>query len=74
MIRRENDQSLLRIGLPKGSLQESTIDLFDRAGYHVRVPSRSYFPEIDDPQISCVMFDCASAIITPVPVNRSCTC
>jgi len=55
MIRR-NENSLLRIGLPKGSLQDSTVDLFDRAGYNVRVPSRSYFPEIDDPQIECVMF------------------
>ena len=46
----------LRIGLPKGSLEAPTIDLFDRAGYRVSVPSRSYIPEIDDPQISCVMF------------------
>jgi len=50
------DPDQLRIGLPKGSLEEPTIDLFDRAGYRVNVPSRSYFPEIDDPQISCVMF------------------
>lgn len=55
MIRRSNDQ-ILRIGLPKGSLQDSTIDLFARAGYRVQVKDRSYFPSIDDPQISCVMF------------------
>jgi len=55
MIKRSADE-ILRIGLPKGSLQDSTIDLFGRAGYRVRVPDRSYFPEIDDPQISCVMF------------------
>ncbi|MBI1369770.1 MAG: ATP phosphoribosyltransferase [Planctomycetes bacterium] len=55
MIRR-NQQQILRFGLPKGSLEESTIDLFARAGYSVRIPSRSYFPEIDDPEISCVMF------------------
>src|SRR5688572_19765232 len=53
---RGTPDTLLRIGLPKGSLQDSTIDLFKRAGYHVRVSERSYFPEIDDPQISCVMF------------------
>ena len=53
---RGNTDTLLRIGLPKGSLQDSTIDLFKRAGYHIRVSERSYFPEIDDPQISCVMF------------------
>ncbi len=55
MIRRSKDQ-LLRIGLPKGSLQDSTIDLFARAGYHIRVPERSYLPTIDDPQIACVLF------------------
>ena len=55
MIKRSDDE-ILRIGLPKGSLQDSTIDLFARAGYHIRVSDRSYFPEIDDPQISCVLF------------------
>ena len=55
MIKRSQDE-VLRIGLPKGSLQNSTVDLFSRAGYRVRVPDRSYFPEIDDPQLSCVMF------------------
>src|SRR5205823_14653619 len=55
MIRRSEDNRL-RIGLPKGSLQDSTIDLFQRAGYHVRVNDRSYFPEIDDPEMTCVMF------------------
>ena len=55
MIRRSKDQ-ILRIGLPKGSLQDSTIDLFSRAGYKISVPDRSYFPEIDDPQITCIMF------------------
>ena len=55
MIKTNKDE-ILRIGLPKGSLQDSTVDLFKRAGYHIRIPSRSYFPEIDDPQISCVMF------------------
>jgi len=46
----------LRIGLPKGSLQDATIDLFERAGYRVRVPSRSYFPTIDDERFECVLF------------------
>lgn len=55
MIRRDSSE-VLRIGLPKGSLQDSTIDLFQRAGYEINVSSRSYFPQIDDPQISCVMF------------------
>jgi ATP phosphoribosyltransferase len=47
---------LLRIGLPKGSLQESTVNLFTRAGYHVGISERSYFPTIDDPQLQCVLF------------------
>ncbi len=47
---------LLRIGLPKGSLHNATIDLFERAGYHISVPSRSYFPLVDDPQIEAIMF------------------
>ena len=55
MIRRTKDE-ILRIGLPKGSLQDSTIDLFQRAGYHIKINSRSYFPDIDDTQLSCVMF------------------
>ena len=47
---------VLRIGIPSGSLQDATVDLFQRAGYSVRVPSRSYFPELDDPQLEAVMF------------------
>ena len=46
----------LRIGLPSGSMQQSTFDLFGRAGYHVRARERSVFPTIDDPGLSCVMF------------------
>lgn len=50
------NDALLRIGIPKGSLQDATIDLFDRAGYDITVPSRSYFPRIDDPELAAVMF------------------
>ncbi len=46
----------LRIGVPKGSLQESTIDLFSRAGYKISTRDRSYFPQIDEPSFSLVMF------------------
>ena len=46
----------LRFGLPKGSLQDSTVDLFVRAGFDVKVSDRSYFPTIDDPDISMIMF------------------
>ncbi len=43
--------SLLKIGLPKGSLQESTFRIFAKAGYNISVRSRSYFPSIDDPEL-----------------------
>jgi ATP phosphoribosyltransferase len=45
----------LKIGLPKGSLQDSTVQLFARAGFNVYVSSRSYFPSIDDPEIECML-------------------
>jgi ATP phosphoribosyltransferase len=45
----------LRLGLPKGSLQDSTIQLFARAGFNIYVSSRSYFPTIDDPDIECTL-------------------
>jgi ATP phosphoribosyltransferase len=46
----------LRVGLPSGSLQKSTIELFDRAGYSVTIQERSVFPRIDDPSLSAVLF------------------
>ncbi|MCK5113582.1 MAG: ATP phosphoribosyltransferase [Phycisphaerae bacterium] len=49
-------QDKLVLGIPKGSLQQSTLDLFAQAGYNIHVPSRSYFPTIDDDQMSGVMF------------------
>lgn len=48
--------SRLILGVPKGSLQESTIALFAKAGYRLFVQGRSYAPYIDDPQIECLMF------------------
>ena len=45
----------LKLGIPKGSLQESTIQLFARAGFTIYVNSRSYFPTIDDPEIECTL-------------------
>jgi len=46
---------VLRLALPKGSLQETTLQLFARAGYDIRVKSRSYYPSIDDPEIECIL-------------------
>ncbi|MBI4432202.1 MAG: ATP phosphoribosyltransferase [Candidatus Omnitrophica bacterium] len=45
----------LKLGLPKGSLQESTFKMFKKAGFNVSVSSRSYFPYIDDEEIECVL-------------------
>jgi ATP phosphoribosyltransferase len=46
-----NTQNILRLGLPSGSLQEPTLELFKRAGYNVIVNSRSYRPSVDDPEL-----------------------
>ncbi len=46
----------LRLGIPAGSLQESSLDLFARAGYDISVSSRSYFPTVDDKDITAVLF------------------
>jgi ATP phosphoribosyltransferase len=46
---------ILRLGLPKGSLQDTTIEMFRKAGYQIRVGSRSYYPSIDDPEIECIL-------------------
>src|SRR5882672_2140201 len=45
----------LRLGIPKGSLQDATVQLFSRAGFTIYVGSRSYFPTIDDPEIDCML-------------------
>ena len=45
----------LRLGIPKGSLQDSTIQLFAQAGFNIYTSSRSYFPAIDDPEIECTL-------------------
>lgn len=46
----------LKLGLPSGSLQDSTFDLFERAGYRIRLSSRSYIPTINDPEMDGLMF------------------
>src|SRR5512137_946199 len=48
--------NVLKLGVPKGSLQDATIKLFGQAGYKIIVSSRSYMPSIDDPEIECLMF------------------
>ncbi len=46
---------ILKLGIPKGSLEAATIDLFRRAGYNLTTSSRSYFPAVDDPELECLL-------------------
>ena len=45
--------SVLKLGIPKGSLEKATIDLFEKSGWRIKIAKRSYFPEIDDDELSC---------------------
>ncbi|HPS51914.1 MAG TPA: ATP phosphoribosyltransferase, partial [Phycisphaerae bacterium] len=54
MVNKATEDKLV-LGIPKGSLQDSTLDLFRRAGYNITISSRSYFPTIDDPEIECML-------------------
>lgn len=45
--------NILKLGLPKGSLEKPTMELFAKAGWRIKPASRNYFPEVDDPEISC---------------------
>ncbi len=45
----------LKLGIPKGSLENATIDLFRRAGFNISTSSRSYFPVVDDPEMECML-------------------
>ncbi len=46
---------VLQLGIPKGSLENSTVEMFAKAGYKISISSRSYFPSIDDPEIECTL-------------------
>ena len=47
--------SILKLGVPKGSLEQATVNLFAQAGWKIRSRSRNYFPSINDPEISCAL-------------------
>ena len=49
------NSNILKIGIPKGSLEEATVNLFAKAGYDIKIKSRSYFPLIDDSEIECLL-------------------
>ena len=46
---------ILKLGIPKGSLQESTIKIFKEAGYDIKVRERNYYPTVDDPELECML-------------------
>ncbi len=50
-----SDKKVLKLGIPKGSLQDATIALFERAGWRIFANGRSYFPTIDDAEIECML-------------------
>ena len=47
--------NILKLGIPKGSLEEATVNLFAKAGYNIKIKNRSYFPSIDDNEIECLL-------------------
>ena len=47
--------AILNLGLPKGSLQDSTVAMFANAGWKISIKDRSYFPSIDDPEVKCCL-------------------
>ena len=48
-------ENMLKLGIPKGSLQDATMALFEKSGWKIRMHHRNYFPEINDPEITCSM-------------------
>lgn len=55
-MKTEKKNNKLKLGLPKGSLQEATVRMFKKAGFYIGISERSYFPSIDDDEIECILF------------------
>ena len=53
--------NVIKLGIPKGSLEKSTIELFARSGWKTKANSRNYFPTIDDPEINCGAYNTQKA-------------
>ena len=52
----------LKLGIPKGSLQEATLELFSHAGWKIAISSRSVLPTVDDPEIECLLSACSGNV------------
>jgi ATP phosphoribosyltransferase len=50
------EAALLKLALPSGSLQDATVDLFERANFRIQFKSRDYFPDVDDPELGLISF------------------
>ena len=61
---------VLKLGMPAGSLQEATADLFRKAGYKITFHSRSYYPAIDDPEIHCTLIRAGDGPLRPRRLAR----
>jgi ATP phosphoribosyltransferase len=62
----------LKLGIPKGSLEQATIELFAKAGWRIGISARNYFPSIDDPELSCALVraqEMARYVETGIPVE-----
>ena len=55
-MKQQKKNSKIRLGIPKGSLQEATVKMFRKAGFYIGISERSYFPSIDDDQIEVILF------------------
>ena len=55
VVENSSNKMTLKLGIPKGSLQDATVQLFARAGFNLYVSSRSYFPSVDDPELECML-------------------
>ena len=67
-------ENVLKLGIPAGSLQDATAELFRKAGYKISFASRSYYPTIDDPDIHCTLIraqEMARYVLTLVDVMDS---
>jgi ATP phosphoribosyltransferase len=62
-------KQILKLGIPKGSLEEMTLEPFKKSGWKISTSSRSYFPSIDDPTIRCSLATSSTAVARPDGVN-----
>lgn len=60
----------MNFGIPKGSLEDATVDLFKKAGWQISISSRSYFPAVDDTEMNCKLIKMGAEGIIEYPLNK----